>query len=152
MACLAQYWVLLGGIPGQELDRRRAGWKFAFTPDSEVKPHAYVECTHPVQLPAEEKIEMISGSSADAKFSWREVWAKMHVGTVVCPSILPWKLQLLATVDYVFQSRCLPYWLWEHILSTVSRNSCKVLLKMLRYMLKLLCCHHDSFLPGLQRA
>lgn len=56
-----------------------------FSPDYEVhmKPHAYVECTRSVQLPAKEKIEMISSSSADAKFSWWEVWAKISVETVV---------------------------------------------------------------------
>lgn len=59
------------GISARELDRLRAAGEFASSLDSEVhaKPHVVVECSCSVELPAEEKIAIISGSSADAKFS-----------------------------------------------------------------------------------
>jgi len=59
------------GVAGCKLDRLGARWKFTFSPGYEVhvKLRACVERTRSVQLPAEEKIAMISGSSADAKFS-----------------------------------------------------------------------------------
>lgn len=75
-----------------------------------------VESTHSVQLPAEKKIEMISRSSADAKFSGWEVWMKISVETLVCPYSL-WKLQLTAFPDKVF------HWLWEPRI-TLPSSSC----------------------------
>lgn len=87
-ACLAWYIAVLAS---RSMNWTASGQveSFMFSPDYEVhaKPHAYVECTHSVHLSAEEKIEMISGSSADAKFSGWAVWTKISVETVVCPPI-----------------------------------------------------------------